>query len=137
MKIKVLENKLKQKQKSSINYSEENIYSLKEKIKKKDEEINKLKNIINENRKFVPLDQMTCIYFTSTDQKVHLPIPCIKTDIFAEVEEKLYKQLPEYRETNNSFIVNGTQILRFKTIEENKIKNSTPVLLIVPAKEIN
>ena len=75
---------------------------------------------------------MTCIYFTSTDQKVHLPIPFIKTDIFAEVEEKLYKEFPEYRETNNTFIVNGRQILRFKTVEENKIKNNTPVLLVVP-----
>jgi hypothetical protein len=76
---------------------------------------------------------MTCIYFTSTDQKVNLPIPCLKTDTFAEVEEKLYKEFPEYRETNNSFISNGTQILRFKTIEENKIKNNTPVILMVPA----
>ena len=131
-RIKELESKLKIKENNTIYSNNYNLTLLKEQIKQKDEEINRLKNICNENRKFVSLDQMTCIYFTSTDQKVHLPIPCIKTDIFAEVEEKLYKEFPEYRETNNTFIVNGRQILRFKTVEENKIKNNTPVLLVVP-----
>ena len=42
-----------------------------------------------------------CVYFTSSDQKINYPIPCINTDIFAEVEEKLYKEYPEYRNTNN------------------------------------
>ena len=75
---------------------------------------------------------MMCVYFTSSDQKIKFPIPCINTDIFAEVEEKLYKEYPEYRETNNFFISNGNQILRFKTIGENNIGNGLPVILNVP-----
>ncbi len=75
-----------------------------------------------------------CVYFTSMDQKIHYPIPCIDTDIFAEIEEKLYKEYPEYRETNNYFISNGKQILRFKTISENNIGNGLPVMLFVPDK---
>ena len=57
------------------------------------------------------------------DQKIHYPIPCLSTDIFAEIEEKLYKEYPEYRETNNFFIANGKEILRFKSISDNNIGN--------------
>ena len=61
------------------------------------------------------------VNFISTDQMIHFSVPCIGSNTFAEVEEKLYEQFPEYRETNNLFVANGKQILRFKTISENKI----------------
>ena len=77
---------------------------------------------------------MKCVFFTSTDQKIHFPIPCIGSDIFAEVEEKLYKEYPEYRETNNCFIYNGKEILRFKSISDNKIGDGMPVILYEPEK---
>ena len=72
------------------------------------------------------------VNFISMDQKVHYCVPCIDTDIFAEIEEKLYKQFPEYRETNNYFISQGKQVLRFKTIAQNKIGNGLPVTLVIP-----
>ena len=68
------------------------------------------------------------------DQAIHYSIPCIGSDTFAEVEEKLYKQFPEYRETNNYFVANGKEILRFKTISENNIKNGFPIMLLTPDK---
>ena len=73
------------------------------------------------------------VNFISSDQNVHYAATCLKTNTFAEIEEKLYKQYPQYRETNNSFIANGTEVLRFKTIVENKIGNGLPVTLIVPS----
>ena len=76
---------------------------------------------------------MMSVNFISSDQTVHFSVPCIKTNTFAEVEEKLYKQYPQYRETNNTFLANGMQVLRFKTIDENKISNGLPVTLIVPS----
>ena len=75
---------------------------------------------------------MQCVNFTSIDQKIHYSIPCNNSDIFAKIEEKLYKQYPEYRETNNYFIANGKEILRFKSISENKIGNGLPVILNIP-----
>jgi len=48
------------------------------------------------------------------------------------VEEKLYKKFPEYRETNNCFLANGKEVLRFKTISENNIGNGLPVTMIIP-----
>ena len=73
-----------------------------------------------------------CINFISSDQKIHFAIPCFKTNTFAEVEEKLYQEFPEYRETNNNFLYNGGQILRFKTVADNKITKGLPITLIVP-----
>ena len=65
-------------------------------------------------------------------QRIHFAVACIKSNIFAEIEEKLYKQYPAFRETNNTFLVNGTIVLRFKTIAENKIDNGFPVTLMIP-----
>ena len=74
-----------------------------------------------------------CVNFISSDKNINYAVTCLKTNTFAEIEEKLYKQYPQYRETNNNFIANGTQVLRFKTIAENKIENGFPVTLIVPS----
>ena len=133
IKIKELENKLNNNNNNII------IESLKNNIILKDKEINELKIKLqntNNNIDLVTINrkQFMCVYFTSMDQKIHYPIPCIDTDIFAEIEEKLYKEYPEYRETNNYFIANGKQILRFKTISQNNIGNGKPVMLYVPDK---
>ena len=105
-------------------------------ISKKDIELNNYKsqlnnNIISNNKVYI--NDMMCVNFISSDQIVHYAATCLKTNTFAEVEEKLYKQYPQYRETNNTFLANGMQVLRFKTIDENKIGNGLPVTLIVPS----
>ena len=101
-------------------------------ISRKDSEFNKLKSQLDNNRNNnVNFNDIVCVNFISSDKKVHFAISCLKTETFAEVEEKLYKQYPQYRETNNNFIANGTPVLRFKTIDENKIGNGLPVTLIV------
>ena len=100
-------------------------------ISRKDSEFNKLKSQLDKNRNNnVNLNDIVCVNFISSDKKVHFAISCLKKETFAEVEEKLYKQYPQYRETNNNFIANGTPVLRFKTIDENKIGNGLPVTLI-------
>jgi len=104
-------------------------------INQKDIELNNFRAQLNNNiiKKNVDFDDIMCVNFISSDQNVHYAVSCLKTNTFAEIEEKLYKQYPQYRETNNSFIANGTQVLRFKTIAENKIGNGLPVTLIVPS----
>ena len=96
-------------------------------------QINNMNNNIQSNKVTIDLNDMMTVNFISMDQTVHFAIPCLKTNTFAEIEEKLYKQYPQYRETNNSFLANGTQVLRFKTIAENKIGNGLPVTLVVPS----
>ena len=104
-------------------------------ISQKDLELYNIKSQLNDN---IPnnkynFNDILFVNFISSDQNVHFAITCLKTNTFAEVEEKLYKQYPQYREKNNNFLANGTQVLRFKTIAENKIGNGLPVTLIVPS----
>ena len=94
---------------------------------------NQINNINIPNNNFnININDMVCINFISSEQKIHFAVACIKSNIFAEIEEKLYKQYPAFRETNNTFLVNGTIVLRFKTIAENKIGNGFPVTLMIP-----
>ena len=82
-------------------------------------------------KKFVDYNNIMVINFMSGDSVINEGIKCLKTDIFAEVEEKLYKIYEEYRGTNNLFLHAGNPVLRFKTIEENNIKNSDKVIMQV------
>ena len=131
LKIDELQNKLKNYNDTIDNYN--NI------INQKDIELNNLRAQLNntnnniDNNIHININDIMSVNFISMDQNVHFSVGCLKTNTFAEVEEKLYKQYPEDRETNNNFIANGTQVLRFKTIGENKIGNGLPVTLIVPS----
>ena len=132
--IQELQNKLNNYN-NTINNLNNDINNYKNIISKKDLELNNLKSQLNNNINNIPSHSNfdSCVTFISSDQNVNYAIICEKTNTFAEIEEKLYKQYPQYRETNNTFIANGTQVLRFKTIEENKIGNRLPVTLIVPS----
>ena len=115
------------------------IQSLQNIINQKDKELNKLrvelqKNNINDNRnqnnsKIIRGD-IKCVTFISCDQKITYGIPCSGDDIFAEIEEILYREYPQYRGTNNKFLADGKEILRFKTINDNKIGTGRPIMLI-------
>ena len=102
-------------------------------IKIKDDIINDLKNKLqnsgNDNKLF-NFNDILIVHFISQDQKINHAIKCLKTDTFAEVEEKLYQQYEEYRETNNNFITKGKIVLRFKKICENNIKDDDKIQLV-------
>ena len=136
-------NKIIEQQKITINNLQNQLNNINNKIKsyqniinQKEQELNKLKlelqNINSQNRQYIDINKIMSVNFISMDQKIHFSVPCIDTNTFAEVEEKLYKQFPEYRETNNSFLANGQQVLRFKTIRQNNIGNGFPVTMIIP-----
>ena len=134
--IKDLQNKLNNYDTKIYNLNSE-INNYKNIILQKELELNNLKSQLNNNinniSNNVNFNDIMVVNFISSDQIVHYAAKCLKTNTFAEVEERLYKQYPQYRETNNNFIANGTQILRFKTIAENKIGEGLPVTLIVPS----
>ena len=133
--INELQNKLNNYN-NTINNLNNDINNYRNIISKKDIELNNYKSQLNNtnipNNNF-NINDMMCVNFISSDQNVHYAAACLKTNTFAEVEEKLYKQYQQYRETNNTFLANGMQVLRFKTIDENKIGNGLPVTLIVPS----
>ena len=99
-------------------------------LKKQVEELqNKIMNS-NDNNNINSNNNEIKIKFISSDHKIKTEIKCSPQDIFAKVEEKLYKIYPEFRETNNSFYANAMTIIKFKTIAENKLKDGDSVLLI-------
>ena len=118
------------------NISNNEIKKLKDELLLKENQINNLKlELQNEknknNKKTIDINDILAVTFISTDKKINkYPISCFKTDRFAEIEEKLYQEFDEFRETNNTFIVNGTTVLRFKKMSENNIKNGDTIQLI-------
>ena len=117
----------------SNNQQNNNINYLSEIIRNKDIEINNLKlQLKNKNNNInVNYNDIIYIHFISTDQKINYPITCLKTDTFAQVEEKLYQKYEEKRKKNNNFIAKGRLILRFKKICENNIENGDKIQLLV------
>ena len=103
------------------------INNLRQIIIQKDKEINELKlKIPNE---YVKMKNIMVINFLSTDQNIRCGIPCLANDTIAEVEEKLYQQFNEFRNTNNILLSGGNIILRFKKVRENNIHNGDTILI--------
>ena len=136
-KINELEKKLNYiKEESDYNSTQRisKIEILEKQLKEKDFQLKNLRNnnLNIKDEKIIKESQIAVINFSSLDQKVHYAISCVNSTIFAEIEEKLYKIYPEYRETNNTFIAKGKTILRFKTVGENGIGDGFPVILYPP-----
>ena len=73
--------------------------------------------------------KIIAINIISIDQKISYCLPCKSTDIFVDIEKQLYKEYPEYKYTNNYFTIQGRLIQRFLSLEENRIGNSSLILL--------
>ena len=131
-----LKQNLQISQQNIMNYNAQ-IQNLNMKLMNKENELNNMKNNLINNgnvKQYVDFNKIVVINFMSGDGVINnIGIKCLKTDTFAEVEEKLYKTFNEYRETNNVFLHGGNVVLRFKTIEQNKIGNGLPVTLIIPS----
>ena len=69
------------------------------------------------------------IIFISSDQNLHYSVICKNTDEFYKIESQLYKKYPEYTENENFFILNGKKINRYKTLEQNGVKNNDIIIL--------
>ena len=105
----------------------EKLVELIEKLEGKEKEIKEIKSRfpfeLSEGEKLIS------IIMVSTDQKIHHSFICKNTDKFTKIEHLLYEIYPEYLETDNYFILNGNKINKYKTLEENKIKNSDIITL--------
>ena len=77
------------------------------------------------------IDNNIIIKFTSIDQLINVPISCKITDSFETVESKLYIEFPNLRNKNICFLANGNLIDRKATLEKNKIKGPTSILIVI------
>ena len=109
---------------------EEKIKLLQDEINKKNIEIQniKLNNNINEDEgisSIKPGEKELSINFISMGNQeiTNCSFICKNTDLFVRLEERLYKDYPQFKDYETFFEVGTNRIKRFKTLEENKIKN--------------
>ena len=138
---KIIENQNKEIQDLKNQLSKINVFhidnnqkgNLINELNNKNIEINLLKqqlqNFKNNNGKNIK-NKDKCVTFITQDYSLCYGVPCSGDSIFAEIEEQLYQEYPEYRETNNTFLAQGKIILRFKTIDQNNIGTGKPVILV-------
>ena len=116
-KLKNLNNSLNR----SIN--KDKINELYEEIRIKDKIISSFPVKLSEDEKLLS------VIFVSVDQKIHYSTICKNTDKFSKIENLLYDAYPEYIETENNFFVNGNKVNKYKSLENNKIKNNDIIIL--------
>ena len=116
-KLKNLNNRLNR----SIN--KDKINELYEEIRIKDKIISSFPVKLSESEKLLS------VIFVSVDQKIHYSTICKNTDKFSKIENLLYDAYHEYIKTENNFFVNGNKVNKYKSLENNKIKNNDIIIL--------
>ena len=115
---------------NNVNLKESSLF---QNIIEKDKKIKELE----EKLKRYPIElkqgeQLLTLNFSSIDQKLkNYSVICKNTDIFNNVEKKMYEDNREYYDSENYFTVNGKKIHKYKSLDENGIKNNDVIILNV------
>ena len=97
-----------------------------------DDNNEKMRQLTEENQKLKKeIDDIFAINFMSTFGNFNFPIACKKTDYFKVLEEKLYQVNSELKDKNLVFIVNGSVINRYETLENNRIESGNAILIYI------
>ena len=119
-------------------YQEKN-KSLKDELYRKNIELQKYQsnNIsINNNEGITsikPGERVIAINFVSMgNQDIgHFCLVCKNTELFVRLEERLYNKFPKFKNYETYFEVRTKRIKRFKTLDENKIKNGDVINVFI------
>ena len=122
-RIKELE-KLNMEFKQKINKLNEETKIFFEKQKK--ELINKLEK--KEKSQFQFNNNLICITFISLDESIIYSMTCQTNDKFESLENKFYDKYPEYAKGENTFLLDGNEINKFRSLEENKIGDNNIIV---------
>ena len=125
-RMKNANKKLKEYLQMYNNYSSNNsneIIQLYKKIDNLNEIIKRYPIILEENEKLIS------VIFASSDQTMHYSMICKNTDNLSDLEKKLYKEFPNFIESDNIFLCKGTVINKYKTFESYNIKNGDILVL--------
>ena len=75
-------------------------------------------------------EKLMTINFESFDENIkNYSIICKNSDIFIDIEKKLYEDYNEYYNIKSYFTINGNKIHKFKSLDENKINNNDIIVL--------
>ena len=61
----------------------------------------------------------------------HYNLLCKDIDLFVKLEERLYKDFPQFKEHETYFEVNANRIKRFKSLKDNNIKNNDVINMFI------
>ena len=75
-------------------------------------------------------EKLMTVNFTTIDSKIqNYSIICKNTEIFNNLEKRLYEDYKEYYNTENYFTVNGKIIHKCKNLDENNVHNNDVIIL--------
>jgi glutamate synthase domain-containing protein 1 len=74
-------------------------------------------------------EELISVIIMSIDQKIHQSFICKNTEKFSRLEEIIYKEAPDYMESDIYFCINGNVVKRYKTLKENNIHNGDIIML--------
>lgn len=74
-------------------------------------------------------EKLMSVIISTEDKNIQYSIICKNTDKFLRIEEKFYEVFSELAKGENSFYINGNKINKYKTLEENNVKNSELIIL--------
>ena len=115
-----------------------------DKIKNLEDKIKELKELLNDNiNKTNELkakltrfpfeleegEKLMSIIITSPDKKIIRTIICKNTDVFNDLEKKLYQNNDEVFEKGNQLIINERSIDKNKSLENNKINDNDIIVI--------
>jgi len=69
-------------------------------------------------------EKLILIKFISFNQDIDFTLISKNSDDFSKIEKLLYDKYPNYKDSENYFLVNGNKINKHRTLEENKIRNN-------------
>ena len=122
--------------KKKIEKYEITIKSLKDEINKKYIEIEQYK-LDKQSDDYItsikPGEKIMSINFVSMGRQdiMNYSLVCKNTDLFVRLEERLYNDFPQFKNYETYFEVNTRRIKRFKTLEENNIKNKNIINMFI------
>ena len=121
------------------------INALNDKIKKLEEmqinqdklKFNKFNNSIKQNdfllHEMKPSEQLLNVTFitSGTNGLINYQLICKNTELFVRLEERFYNDFPQFKEYDLCFKNNKKKIKRFKTLEENNIKDKDVINIFI------
>jgi len=78
---------------------------------------------------FASSEKLISIKFISGNQDIDFSVIAKNTDQFIKIEPLLYEKYPNYKKTENYFLVGGRRVNKYNTLEENNINNNDTLLL--------
>ena len=100
-------------------------------------EINDLKENKNQITSIKPGEKIFPVLFITQGNHdiFNYAMTCKNTELFVRLEERLYEDFPQFKKVETIFMVDERRILRFQTLDENKIKRNDIISLFVVEQE--